>query len=223
MEVSVKKFVEPFAIAKVGIGRYEGEVELWNLPVGCKPTFLHIMVRIFEELKQAKSMGFAFYPYLLTTNTRSVLKKMNDKFSSIDIYFVPIQDDIDDWKWGVPDPSLIDWSDKNPPTTVIGINGEKTKIPDCIRLGDSESEYPVLYLDEFEYFKTSEDLILDCTGSRCKNYSTNTPIENSLSSWVSFGVFQNASGTKVCRPMKLNVVAKAKLVPPFLGDVMIES
>lgn len=219
LKITVRDFTKPFAIMKVGLKRYEGEADLWNLPKGCKPTFCHIIVRIDEELKRAKASGALSYPFLLNTSTVSVLESFDKSYGSIDIFFIPIKDEIDDWDYGFPDPAMINWDYDNELSRTIRIDGEESQIPNSIRLGDSEYEYPVLLIDDFEYYERRDSLTLDCIGAPCRNFSTWTPIERSLSSWVSFGVFENKGRTRKCKSLMMDIVAKAKLVPPYLGHV----
>ncbi len=88
-------------------------------------------------------------------------------------------------------------------------------IPESVRLWHSEKKYPALLIDNLNLFERGE-MTLECKGAPCRNLSTHTPIERSLSSWVSFAVFENR-GTKKSGNYAIDVVARAELVPPYLG------
>ncbi len=217
---SVRDFSKPFAVMKVGIKDHEEEAELWNLDKGCKPTFCHIIVRVREELKRAKQEGLPFYPFGLTQKTYSVLESIDSNHEPIEILFIPVIDEKEDWRYGFPRPRRIKWDYDCSRCQTLRTRSGGFTIPRSIRLWRSyeHPEFPSFLIDKIHTYKERGQYVLDCRGAPCRNVSTRTPIENSISGSVTFGLFENSKEeVATCKLLTLDVVARALLVSPFIG------
>jgi len=218
LRVTINGFTKPFAVMKIGIAGYGGEETLWRLPKGCRPTFCHIMVRICEEYRRTRSEGAYYYPFGLTTKTVSVLETLDRNHGEIDIFFVPVKSEAEDWDWGLPDPTMISWNRDAECYTRIIVDGKESRIPDPVRLWASESgDYPVLLVDNLVCFERTDSVTLDFAGAHCVNVSTGTPVQKSLVGSVAFGVFENRSRAQRCGKLELDAIARGRLVPPYCG------
>jgi hypothetical protein len=227
LKLTVKDFTERFAIMKVGIEGYEDEIELWKLPTGCKPTFCHIMVRVDAEHKRAKENGelkyFVQYPFLISRGAKTVFESYSGNQEAINIYFIPVKNEIEDWCYGFPDPSRINWAYDGELSRIVIINREEYQIPKSIRLGDPSRRDQVLLINNLECFEECGSVVLDFSGSHCRKISSLTPIEKFLKSRESFGVFKNCKEAEECKSYRRCVVARAKLEYPYMGYTKITS
>lgn len=243
LKLTVKDFTERFAIMKVGIEGYEDEIELWKLPTGCKPTFCHIMVRVDAEHKRAKENGefmirvdaehksvkengelkYVQYPFLISRGAKAVFESYSGNQEAINIYFIPVKNEIEDWRYGFPDPSRINWAYDGELSRIVIINGDEYQIPESIRLGDPSRRDQVLLINNLECCEECGSVVLDFSGSHSRKISSLTPIEKFLKSRESFGVFENCKEVEECKSYRRCVVARAELEYPYMGYTKITS
>jgi len=218
MVTSISKFAKPFAIMKIGIEGYGGEEDLWN---DTNLTVCHIMVRVTEELKRAKAnRRIDFYPFGLTAGAVSSLESLKEMHPGpVDLYFVAVQTDIEDWKSGFPDSKNLKWDKDNQAYKHLVVGDRTIDIPHPIRLWAGEGQdYPALLVDSIQYFEYPKRIQLDFDKTTCVHINSKTPIKDSLSGQLTFGVFsESGDQSKSNRGFALGAMAKARLVPPYYG------
>jgi len=213
---TIKKFTRPFAIMKVGFEGYEENI--WDEE---DETVCHIMVRVSEELKKAKSSGkIDYYPFGLTAGVVSPLESLKRIHQGpVDVFFVVRKVEIEDWKVGFPDPSKLLWNVDPLAYKHLSVGNQTVDIPHPIRLWREEGkDYPVLLIDEIEYYEYHNRLRLDFSKNNCVHINSRNPIGKSLSGKLTFGVFLESGNTSLTSPdFKLDTIARATLVPPYYG------
>ncbi len=215
---TITSFTRPFAIMKIGYEYYEGEEDVWNDDTH---TVCHIVVRVSEELKRAKESGkMNFYPFGLTARAESTIDTLREIHTKpIDIYFVVVQKEENDWIAGFPDPQLLKWNTDSEAYKHLVIDEKVVEIPHPIRLWNVDgSDYPALLIDDLEYFEYDDRLVLDFDGTGCSHINSGKLIEKSLSGQLTFGVFaDDKTRLEKNSNYDLYVAAQAKLVPPYYG------
>lgn len=213
---TIRKFARPFAIMKVGFEGYEENI--WDDE---DETVCHIMVRVSEELKKAKSSGkIDYYPFGLTAGVDSPLESLKRIHQgSIDVFFVVRKEEIEDWRVGLPDPSKLLWNVDPLAYKHLAVENQTVEIQHPIRLWREEGkDYPVLLIDEIECYEYHNRLRLDFSKNNCVHINSRNPIGKSLSGQLTFGVFLESGNTSLTSPdFKLDAIARAKLVPPYYG------
>lgn len=213
---TIRKFARPFAIMKVGFEGYEENI--WDDE---DETVCHIMVRVSEELKKAKSSGkIDYYPFGLKAGVDSPLESLKRIHQgSIDVFFVVRKEEIEDWRVGLPDPSKLLWNVDPLAYKHLAVENQTVDIPHPIRLWREEGkDYPVLLIDEIECYEYHNRLQLDFSKNNCVHINSRNPIGKSLSGQLTFGVFLESGNTSLTSPdFKLDAIARATLVPPYYG------
>jgi len=213
---TIRKFARPFAIMKVGFEGYEENI--WDDE---DVTVCHIMVRVSEELKKAKSSGkIDYYPFGLTAGVVSPLESLKRIHQgSVDVFFVVRKVEIEDWRVGLPDPSKLLWNVDPLAYKHLAVENQTVEIQHPIRLWREEGkDYPVLLIDEIECYEYHNRLRLDFSKNNCVHINSRRPIGESLSGQLTFGVFLESGNTSLTSPdFKLDAIARAKLVPPYYG------
>lgn len=213
---TIRKFARPFAIMKVGFEGYEENI--WDDE---DETVCHIMVRVSEELKKAKSSGkIDYYPFGLTAGVVSPLESLKRIHQgSVDVFFVVRKEEIEDWRVGLPDPSKLLWNVDPLAYKHLAVENQTVDILHPIRLWREEGkDYPVLLIDEIECYEYHNRLQLDFSKNNCVHINSRNPIGKSLSGQLTFGVFLESGNTSLTSPdFKLDAIARATLVPPYYG------
>jgi len=214
----INQFTKPIAIMKHGLKHYGGERILWKSSEDI--TFFHILVRIKEELKRAKEEGMEFYPYALQyKGGLKSIRNLGDYNKPLDIYFVPIKNENNQWPVEAPNKDGIKWNISEDRFTELELaTGEKLNLPSPVRVWSKKTKkYPALLIDELECFVKDSKLELDFDSQEIRHTSSNKLIEKSMSGRLTFGVFQPKMTGKAMKDFKMEVAAKAKLVPPYYG------
>lgn len=214
----IENFDEPFAIMKVGYEDYEGEEDLWE---DDSQNVCHIIVRAAEELGIVKESGdFDFYPFGLNARVGRTIDSLREIWSgAIDIFFVVVDTDEDDWMDGLPDPDLLIWDEDPDSYKELHTYDGTMYIPHPIRIsGDDGDDYPVLLIDEIDYFEYEDRLVLDFDGTGVSHINSGELIETTLSGRLTFGVFiDDEDRWEKNSDYNVNVIARARLVPPYYG------
>lgn len=203
---------------KIGYEDYEGEEELW---MDDSQNVCHIIVRAYEELERAKSMGvFDFYPFGLTMGVKRTVEALKEIWSDpIDIFFVVIRTDEDDWIEGFPDPDSLSWDDDYESYSKLHLDGQILDIPYPIRIAGADGEdYNALLIDDLEYFDYEDRLILDFEDTRVSHINSGNLIETTFSGQPTFGIFiDDDEQSDRNYDFKIDVIAKARLIWPYYG------
>jgi hypothetical protein len=203
---------------KIGYENYEGEEDVWK---DVTQNVCHIVVRVTEELKRVKESGkMEFYPFGLTAGAKATIDSLREiQTKPIDIYFAVVKTEVNDWFAGFPDPNLLKW-DENPESYKhLHLDDEVIEIPHPIRLWNiNELDYPSLLIDDLEYYEYDERLVLDFDGTGVSHINSKELIKTTFSGRPTFGVFINVeSRLERNSDYSVDVIAHAKLVPPFYG------
>ena len=218
MVETIDDFDEPFAIMKIGYEDYEGEEDLW---LDDSQDVCHILVRAAEELERVKESGdLDFYPFGLKAGVKSTIDRLEEIWSGpIDIYFVVIYTDKDDWIEGFPDPDLLIWDEDPDSYKELHTDYEIIDIPHPIRIsGDYGEDFGVLLIDDIEYFEYEDRLVLDFDGTSVSHINSGELIEITFSGPPTFGIFiDDDEMLEQNDDYSVDVIAHARLVPPYYG------
>ena len=213
----IENFDEPFAIMKIGYEDYEGEEDLW---MDDSQNVCHIVVRAAEELERVKESGdLDFYPFGLGRPWKETIDKLGEIWSGpIDIFFVVIDTDEDDCIEGFPDPDLLIWDEDPDSYKELHLDYEGIYIPHPIRIsGDYGKDYPVLLIDDIDYFEYENRLVLEFDGTGVSHINSGELIETTFSGPPNFGIFIDEEELEGNSDYSVDVIAHAKLVPPYYG------
>lgn len=222
----INQFTKPIAIMKHGLERYGGERLLWSRDE--KPTFLHILERIKEELQRAKETGLSFYPYgLKYKGGLKSIRKLGHYEKPIEIFFVPIKKERRRWPDSAPDIERIVWDpfEEKRFNHLYTPEEDEYTLPGAVRLwsgksgGGKRKEYWALLIDELEVFTRKQKRVLDFSGQRLVHTSSGKPISTSMSGSLTFGVFKPDASATPMEDYTLPVVGRARLIPPYYGEV----
>lgn len=209
------------AIMKHGFRGYGGDTDLWKTK---EVNFFHILARIKAEMEVAKERGFTYYPYLATAPSLSNLDLIESRTKSIDVFFTPVKDEVYLWPDDYPDLEQLLWdcSDKERHTRIQFSDSKIETIPCPIRLGDGGADaYSVFLMSNLEVYTYEKRVILDFNDVTYRNLSTDTIIHRSLKGSLTFGVFKQVDrDAERNRDYQIDVVARAKLVPPYRATAL---
>ncbi|MHA1137421.1 MAG: hypothetical protein ACTSSE_13130 [Candidatus Thorarchaeota archaeon] len=214
----IDDFPEPFAIMKIGYEDYDGEEDLW---MDDSQDVTHIVVRAAEELERVKESGnLDFYPFGLNARVKRTIEALEEICSSpIDIFFVVVNGEEDDWIEGFPDPDLLKWDDDSDTYTELHLDDEIIYLPHPIRIsGDDGDDYGVLLIDDIEYFEYEDRIVLDFDSTGVSHINSGNLIENTFSGRPTFGIFiDDDERTEMNSDYSVDVIARARLVPSYYG------
>ncbi len=218
MPTKITKIPSIFAVMKHGLRGYEGEKYAWKTK---KINFFHILARIQAEMEVASEKGFTYYPYLTTSASLSNLELIKQRDQPIDVFFTPVKDERHHWLIKYPDLTelKLGCKDTGRHTLIEFSDGTSEYIPCPIRMGDgSRQSYTAFIMKDLEVFTWNERRILDFSEVTYQNISTKKMIDVSLKGSLSFGVFKSViNDNQKSEGYKIDVVARAKLIPPYWG------